>query len=334
MIRYDLPFSPDHCWWHGCIHLRYTRLYFTSDVQHQITLYSLTRVRRTSVRCPTRRSRSGIHTNASPRDTGAGLSAPKHLPNCMSCCSGLRRHPHSAPQPVAYNLSYGLGWAYGKVGFGPVKFSGSVPPQYVIAIAHGYTRIQVTNQSFLDVSVANNPALSYGAQGLIGLGFTSLSNIDHLMNQTGSSAGRSFLFNAFSVNPQEPNFISFALSRSGDDQDEVDGAMTIGEYVQEYKQIDQTPAIPTWPVNNPTRWNVLLEAVHVGAKPTAVTSKINKAPVNRAVVLLDTGTSYTYAPPEVCEAIYGGIPGAKYDSNSHLWLIPCDQEIDVALQFK
>jgi len=184
------------------------------------------------------------------------------------------------------------------------------------------------------VSVANNPALSYGAQGLIGLGFTSLSNIDHLMNQTGSSAGRSFLFNAFSVNPQEPNFISFALSRSSDDQDEVEGAMTIGEYVAEYKQIDQTPAIPTWPVNNPTRWNVLLEAVHVGTKPTTVKSKLSKAPVNRAVVLLDTGTSYTYAPPEVCEAIYGGIPGAKYDSSSHLWLVPCDQEIDVALQFK
>ena len=184
------------------------------------------------------------------------------------------------------------------------------------------------------MSVANNPALSYGASGLLGLGFTSLSNIDQLMNRTGSSAGRSFLFNAFSVNPQEPNFISFALSRSGDNEDEVNGAMTIGEYVEEYKQIDQTPAIPTWPTKQPKRWNVLLEAVLVGPKPVTVTSKIPNAPVNRAVVLLDTGTSYTYAPPEVCEAIYSGVPGAKYDSTSRLWLIPCDQEVDVALQIK
>jgi len=38
---------------------------------------------------------------------------------------------------------------------------------------------------------------------------------------SGSPAGRSFLFNAFSIDPQELNFISFALSRSKDDQDEV-----------------------------------------------------------------------------------------------------------------
>ena len=238
------------------------------------------------------------------------------------------------PQSVTYNLSYGLGWAYGNIGFTPVEFSGWVVPQYVTAVAHGLFRIQVTNQSFLDVSNVNNPAISYGAQGLLGLGFTSLSNIDYLMNQTGSSAGRSFLFNAFSINPQEPNFISFALSRSSDDEDEVNGVMTIGEYVQEYNQIEQTPAISTWPVEHPTRWNVLLEAFHVGAKPTTVTSKIPKAPVNRAVVLLDTGTSYTYAPPEVCQNIYGGIPGATYDLISQLWLIPCNQEVDVALQIK
>lgn len=202
------------------------------------------------------------------------------------------------------------------------------------AVANGHFRIQVANQSFLDVSDANNPALGYGAQGLLGLGFTSLSNIDNLMNQTGSSAGRSFLFNAFSTNPQEPNFISFALSRSSDDEDEVNGAMTIGEYVQGYNQIEQTPAISTWPVKHPSRWNVLLEAFHVGAKPTTVTSKIPSAPANRAVVLLDTGTSYTYAPPEVCQAIYGGVPGATYDSNSQLWLVPCNQEVDVALQIE
>ena len=201
-------------------------------------------------------------------------------------------------------------------------------------IVHGFVRIQVTNQSFLDVSIVDNPALGFGAEGLLGLGFTSLSNIDNLLNQTGSPAGRSFLFNAFSIDPREPNFISFALSRSSDDQDEVTGAMTIGEYVQEYKRIEETPPIPTWPAKLPRRWNVLLEAIHVGAKPVTLTSKIHNAPVNRAVVLLDTGTTYTYAPPEVCQAIYSGVPGARYDSTSHLWFIPCDQEVDVALQIK
>lgn len=235
---------------------------------------------------------------------------------------------------MAFNISYGIGWASGTIGFGTVEFSGWVGLSHLVTITHSYPRVQVANQSFLDVSLANNPALSYGAQGMLGLGFTSLSNIDHLMNQTGSSSGRSFLFNAFSANPQEPNFISFVLSRLNDDQDGADGSMTISEYVPGYEQIEQTPAISTWPVEDPDRWNVLLEAIHVGATTVKVASNVTGAPTNRAVILLDTGTSYTYAPPEVCQAIYGGIPGAQYDSSAQLWLIPCDQEVDVALQIK
>jgi saccharopepsin len=40
----------------------------------------------------------------------------------------------------------------------------------------------------------------------MGLGFTSLSRIDALVNKTGSSSGRSLLYNLFSDNPNEPNF--------------------------------------------------------------------------------------------------------------------------------
>jgi len=326
--------SLGYCWRHWCTHLRYLRLYCVSNAQHQSTLYSLTRARQTSVRRPTRQCRSGSYTNAFVRDQGTGLSPPKYLTNCMSYHSSLWHHSHPARQSISYNLSYAMGWAFGNIGFSSVEFSGFVAPQYVASITHSHIRIQVANQSFLDVSVANNPALGYGADGVLGLGFTPLSNIDHFMSKSGSSAGRSFLFNAFSIDPQQPNFISFALSRSTDDQDEVDGAITIGEYVEEYKQVEQTPAISTWPVKNPDRWNVLLEAVLVGANPVTLTSKISTAPVNRAVVLLDTGTSYTYAPPEVCQAIYGGVPGAQYNAASRLWLIPCDQEVDVALQIK
>ena len=43
---------------------------------------------------------------------------------------------------------------------------------------------------------------------------------------------------------------------------------------------------------------------------------------------------FSYAPTEICEAIYGGITGAKYDSSLGQWTLPCDAEIDMALQFK
>lgn len=40
-----------------------------------------------------------------------------------------------------------------------------------------------------------------------------------------------------------------------------------------------------------------------------------------------------YAPVDVCTAIYGSVSGAKFDSSIGQWIVPCDAEIDVALQF-
>jgi len=37
-------------------------------------------------------------------------------------------------------------------------------------------------------------------------------------------------------------------------------------------------------------------------------------------------------PLEVCKAIYGDITGAKLDQETGLWSIPCDTEIDIAMQ--
>jgi hypothetical protein len=119
--------------------------------------------------------------------------------------------PNSVQSPLTYNLTYGIGWTFGHISYAAVEFVG----------------VSITNQSYLDVSTTNNPALAYGAEGILGLGFTSLSTIDSLVNQTGSSAGRSLLFNAFHDKPSEPNFISFALPRTSDPGDNVIGAITI-----------------------------------------------------------------------------------------------------------
>lgn len=59
--------------------------------------------------------------------------------------------------------------------------------------------------------------------------------------------------------------------------------------------INQT-AIPTWPVNSPKRWDVLLDAVIVNhANDTIVlpTTDVVGAPTNKAVVLMDSGSSFT-----------------------------------------
>lgn len=102
----------------------------------------------------------------------------------------------------------------------------SVPDYYVFIST---ASISIPSQAFLDVASVINPATGYGAVGIVGLGFTSLSTIDALVNSTGSSTGRSLLYNMFADNPSEPNFISFALQRSSEPDDEVEGSFAIGK---------------------------------------------------------------------------------------------------------
>ncbi|KAJ7180081.1 acid protease [Mycena crocata] len=225
--------------------------------------------------------------------------------------------PNVTDTTTTYNLTYGIGWVFGHIAYAPVEFAG----------------IHVASQVLLDVSDANNPALGYGADGLVGLGFTSLSSIDNVINKTGASTGRSLLFNLFEDNPSEPNFIAFALQRSTDSSDTVQGSFSIGEYEPEYAAVMNATALSTWPITYPSRWNVLLEALLVGSTVVSPVSTVKGVPSNRAVVLLDSGTSYTYAPTAICDAIYGGVPGAQYSSTMGQWIVPCDAEVDIALQF-
>ncbi|KAF9485360.1 aspartic peptidase A1 [Pholiota conissans] len=228
--------------------------------------------------------------------------------------------PNVNETTISYNLTYAIGWASGHVAYAPVEFVG----------------ISVPSQAFLDADKVNNPAIGYGAQGIAGLGFTRLSSIDLVINSTSSSAGRSLLFNLFAANPQEQNFIAFSLQRTLDDDasdtDEVEGTFAIGELEPQYAAIAGNEHIPTWPINNPYRWNLLLDALIVNDSITVPTTKVVGAPSNKAVILMDSGSSYTYAPVDICKAIYGNVPGASYDASLGYWRVPCSAEIDMALQ--
>jgi len=173
-----------------------------------------------------------------------------------------------------------------------------------------------------------------GARGIAGLGFTSLSSIDAEGNQTHSNADRSLLYNLFQVNPSEPNFIGFMLQRnaSQNPQDSQDGSFSIGEYEPGFEDVADREAIPTWPEKSPTRWSVLLDAIIVGDNITVPTTSVSDAPSNKAVVLMDSGSSYTYAPKHIVDAIYGNVSGAYFDDALGQYVVPCSYEIDMALQ--
>jgi hypothetical protein len=42
----------------------------------------------------------------------------------------------------------------------------------------------------------------------------------------------------------------------------------------------------------------------------------------------------SYVPPSIAEAIYGKVPGARLDPSLSQWVVPCETEIDMALQIE
>jgi saccharopepsin len=179
-------------------------------------------------------------------------------------------HLHLSPSPSTFTL--------------PVRRSNALT----------WFSITVASQAFLDASSAENAVLDYGTSGVMGLGFNSLSTIDAAVNASSSSNGRSLLYNLFYDNPSTPNFIAFSLQRSEDsDADEVIGTFSVGELNTNYTKVNSTDPIPTFPPVNPNRWNVLLEALFIGNTSVPLSSQVNGAPSDKAVILLDSGSSYT-----------------------------------------
>ena len=168
--------------------------------------------------------------------------------------------------------------------------------------------LSVSSQAFVDAIAADNPALSYRADGVLGLGFTQLSSVDSLLNRTKQSTGRSLLYNLFSTNLSQPNFIAFSLQRSNDTGNDLQGSISIGIHCTSYipqawlnvrlgqiepqfANVSNSPSISTWPVVEPTRWSILIDAMITNNTITVPTSTVSGAPSNKAVALIDSGSS-------------------------------------------
>jgi len=225
--------------------------------------------------------------------------------------------PNTNTSDLTYNLTYGIGYAFGHIVTAPVSFANA----------------KVQSQAFLLATDANNPVSGYGAAGIIGFGFDSLSSIDSAVNKTGASWGRSFLYNAFQADPSTPNFITFSFQRDGDPKDDVSGTFTIGEYAEGLDAVANMPNITTWPENSPNRWNILLDGFYISGVAQPLNSGVIGAPSGKTVTLIDSGTSYTYADINIVNAMYSSISGASFDSSTGMWNVPCDAEVDVTFVY-
>lgn len=195
----------------------------------------------------------------------------------------------------------------------------------------GPSSYDIPDQAYLQFKEGANPVLHFGAVGIVGLGFTTLSHIDAAVDTGGVTWGRSLLYNIFALNPTEPNFIAMALERESDALNTVQGSLGVGELADQYVSIKDTPKIPLFPPEGSTRWTVLLDSFAVNGASQNVSSVVHDVPAGRAAMLLDSGTTYSYAPPSVANAIYSSVPGAVLDTTANQWSVPCAAGIRLTL---
>lgn len=66
-----------------------------------------------------------------------------------------------------------------------------------------------------------------------------------------------------------------------------------GEYEPRYANVANTSRISTWPVHSPKRWTLLLDSMIIGSDIIVPSTQVVSAPSNKAVILMDSGSSYT-----------------------------------------
>ncbi|KAJ7213840.1 acid protease [Mycena pura] len=228
---------------------------------------------------------------------------------------------------TAASVSYASGSADGPVELGSLEFA-------------GYT---VPDQAFMLVAP---DAINPEGTGLMGLGPSDGSSIFEALHEL--KEGATVLDNIFLQNTQTPNYITFALGRVSVPGENFVGELAVGEVPSNYSDILNQPKLPVTVVSSANKANqhfqMLLDAngfIGPDGSPISVTSEVSSTSNKKqATVVIDSGFSLPQVPSAVAEAIYGRFNGAVLStmdpndaSSANVWLMPCDQEVNITLIF-
>jgi hypothetical protein len=169
--------------------------------------------------------------------------------------------------------------------------------------------------------------------GIIGLGPPQGSVVlEQTYEKFNTTGGDPFLNRVFAQNMSTPNYITFTLDRTETPDKPFDSVFTIGEIIPGLEAVNSYPKMPVQIVDpkdfQGQHWSLEVDAI-IGpdGKEIKVSSGIPKA--DKLVAVLDTGFSFPPVPPVVSDAFYGRIQGAEFSPDDGLWIVPCDQEINV-----
>ncbi|KAG8700838.1 hypothetical protein FRC09_005727 [Ceratobasidium sp. 395] len=201
----------------------------------------------------------------------------------------------------------------------------------------GFAGYTVQNQSILLALNEEDMGLvgSGRADGLLGLGFDTLSTIANTVASAGPGQtwGRTLLSNIFISNPTTPNHIAFRLDRTGDGNNTDVGAFDIGTFASGLEAINNTAEIPIFSRSTQQNlfWNILVDGVTLNGKAqtlkTTVTGGGQSPPAGKVSAVLDTGYSLPQLSPELAHAIYTAMGGVLLnDGTNTTYVVPCMAE--------
>ncbi|TDL13727.1 acid protease [Rickenella mellea] len=180
-----------------------------------------------------------------------------------------------------------------------------------------------------DGTVAQGPILTANVT------FGNFSVPQAFVSAPGSNATHNIstgLLGIFAANPDEPNSITFQLSRSETTGTTSGGTFTIGEVNATLSGISSAPRLD---VVSPNRWVVLMDGIIVNGKNVTGNSTHNVTGQGPTQTLanLDTGTSLALIPKFYADAIYSDVPGAQFNTALNVYIVPCDTKIDLSFVF-
>jgi len=214
---------------------------------------------------------------------------------------------------IPANVTYGQGSASGSIRTTTVEFAG----------------YSVEDQAFIGATRTEDMNLN----GIIGLGPPQGSVVlGQTYEKFNDTRGDPFLNRVFAQNASTPNFITFTLGRTETPTEPFESEFTIGEIIPDLNAVTNFPKMPVQVVDpqdmQGQHWSLSVDAIFgPDGQEIKVTSGVPKA--KKLVAVLDTGFSFPPVPPAVSDAFYGRIQGAQFSEDDGLWIVPCDQLINV-----
>jgi hypothetical protein len=233
--------------------------------------------------------------------------------------------PGSTDTGKSTTLSYAVGQAAGDINTATLTFDNYTVDKQAFLL--------VTNTSSFSTDIT-----SQGYSGLVGLGPNSGSVI---RQKVGDASGDSMLNRIFQQNQTTQNYITFLLNRLGDPGETFTGQITVSEPVSGFENITSQPKMNVETVTALTEadqhWQILSDkdkgVIGPDGQVIQTSSIVPKAPDGQLVAVFDSGFTFPQVSRAMSDSIYGCVQGAQFNTEQQLWLVPCDQLLNISFNF-